>query len=120
MNVDNGLEYLLDLDGEILVQENGYWIKIEARLLDEPTRECPHGIKYSLTLHDNSGERVLGFDNAHPIKTRKHGRYIARKIVYDHKHTNSSDKGTPYTFESAGQLLEDFFDEVDKMLSEKK
>ena len=81
---------------------------------------------YTLSLHDalpiydSSGERVLGFDNAHPIKSKKRGRYIARKIVYDHKHTHSSDEGTPYTFESAEQLLEDFFAEVDKILMEKK
>jgi hypothetical protein len=28
---DIGLETLLDLDGSILEQEGGYWIKIEAR-----------------------------------------------------------------------------------------
>lgn len=41
MSTDKGLDYLLDLDGQILAQEDGSWIKIEARLLDEPTKECP-------------------------------------------------------------------------------
>lgn len=120
MNVDNGLQYLLDLNGEILVQEDGSWIKIEVQLLNEPTKECPHGIKYCLTLHDRSGERILGFDNAHPIKTRKRGRFIGRKIVYDHQHNHPADKGVPYTFESAEQLLSDFFTEVDKVLKKEK
>jgi hypothetical protein len=30
--------------------------------------EKPHGPDYSLTLHDGDGERLLGFDNAHPIR----------------------------------------------------
>ena len=119
MSIDKGLQYLLDLDGTILFQEDGSWIKIEARLLDEPSKEYPHGIKYCLTLHDRSGGRILGFDNAHPVKTRKRGRFIARQIVYDHKHTHSTDKGIPYTFESAEQLLNDFFAEVDKKLNKK-
>ncbi len=120
MSTDDGLTYLLDLDGEILGQEGGYWIKIEARKLDQPTKECPHGIKYCLTLHDKSGERVLGFDNAHLIKTKKQGRFTGRSVVYDHVHKNVNDKGQPYTFESAEQLLSDFFAEVDKYLKAKK
>ncbi len=114
------MKYLLDLDGEILVQEMGCWVKIEARQIEKPTKQCPHGIKYSLTLHDKSGKRLLGFDNAHPVKTRKRGRFIGRKIVYDHMHTNSSDDPVPYIFESAEQLLSDFFIEVDRILKEMK
>jgi hypothetical protein len=45
---------------------------------------------------------------------------IGRNIVYDHKHLNPSDKGTPYAFESAEQLLADFFREVDKIISRMK
>jgi hypothetical protein len=67
-------------------------------------------------LHDGSGKRLLGFDNAHPVKTKKRGRFKARKIVYEHVHKNSSDEAEPYVFESAGQLVEDFFAEVDKVL----
>ncbi len=64
MSNDKSLEYLLALDGEVLVQEGGYWVKIEARQMAR-SREVRHGIRYSLTLHDSSGVRVLGFDNAH-------------------------------------------------------
>ena len=120
MSKDKGLEYLLDLDGEILTQDKGCWIKIEARKLAKVTWDCPHGVKYSLTLHDRYGKRLLGFDNAHPVKTRKRGRFTGRRIAYDHKHMNPGDKGIPYVFESAEQLLTDFFIEVDKVLIEMK
>jgi hypothetical protein len=33
--------------------------------------EKPHGIDYSLTLHGPDGERLVGFDNAHPVAKRK-------------------------------------------------
>jgi hypothetical protein len=118
MSKDQGLDYLLELDGEILAQERGYWIKVEARKLAKPTKDCPHGIRYCLSLHASSGKRVLGFDNAHPLVTRKRGRYSGRQIFYDHKHTNPDDKGTPYVFESAEQLVTDFFSAVDKFLGE--
>lgn len=120
MSKDKGLDYLLDLDGEILAQEKGCWIKIEARKLQKVTQECPHGVRYSLTLHDRYGKRLLGFDNAHPVKTRKRGRFTGRRIAYDHKHTNPGDKGTAYVFESAEQLIADFFVEVDAILKAMK
>jgi len=118
MSNDKGLDYLLDLDGEILVQDAGYWVKIEARRLKKPTTECPHCIKYSLTLHNKFGERILGFDNAHPIMVKQPGRFSGRVVVYDHMHDSSSGEVLPYLFDSAEQLVTDFFCEVDKFLSE--
>jgi hypothetical protein len=53
------LDFLLDLDGEVIVQDRGYWVKIEARRRN-PSPQVPHGIDYSLTLHDKYGKRVLG------------------------------------------------------------
>ena len=44
MSKDKGLDYLLDLNGEILAQESGYWVKIEANKLAQATREYPHRI----------------------------------------------------------------------------
>ena len=53
---DIGLEAFLDLDGSILEQEGGYWMKIEARRV--PVSEhLLHGIRYSLTLHDKCRRR---------------------------------------------------------------
>jgi hypothetical protein len=34
----------------------------------DTTPEQPHGLRYSLTLHAGSGERLVGFDNAHPVQ----------------------------------------------------
>ena len=116
MSKNQGLDYLLDLDGEILAQDYGCWVKINARILQKVSKEFPHCVKYSLTLHDRYGKRLLGFDNAHLIKTGKRGRFIGRTVAYDHKHMSPDDEGVPYVFESAEQLLADFFAEVDKVL----
>lgn len=70
MHGDPVIETLLDLDGSILEQGGGYWIKIDAaRIPGSP--EVPHGIRYSLTLHEPYGRRILGYDNAHAVKPPK-------------------------------------------------
>ena len=108
---DENLETLLQLNGEVFPMDNGYWSKFEAHRVP-PDQHIPHGIKYSLTLHDSYNRRVLGFDNAHAVKP-KIKRYGARKITWDHKH--HVEKVLPYEYESAGQLLEDFWVAVDKI-----
>jgi hypothetical protein len=108
------LEYLLDLHGEIYPMDNGHWTKFEVNKV-KPTEAIPHGIKYSLTLHDRYGKRVLGFDNAHGIKLRK-GKFGAKKTTWDHEHQKAIVKN--YEFESPGQLLEDFWAAVDKYLGD--
>ena len=82
------------------------------------TAERPHGIRYSLTLHDKYGTRVLGYDNAHAVKPPKKFKFAGRRLPYDHRHRTSSDRGVPYAFESAYRLLEDFFAEVDRAIKE--
>jgi len=109
---DTALENLLDLDGEIFPMENGYWTKFEAFKV-EPTLQIPHGVKYALTFHDQNNIRILGFDNAHAFKPKKK-KYGARKVTWDHKH--KMNKVAPYEFESASQLLEDFWAAVDEIL----
>ena len=111
-----GLDTLLELHGEILVQDGGYWVKIEARTV-EPTEGIPHGIRYSLTLHDPKGTRVLGYDNSHAVAAPKKG-FAGRRLEYDHVHRHSRDKGVAYEFASAEELLKDFFEEVDRVLKE--
>ena len=81
---DIGLDTLLDLDGSILEQEGGYWIKIEARLVP-PSDPAQHGIRYSLTLHDKYGTRVLGYDNAHAVKPPKKFKFAGQRLPYDHR-----------------------------------
>lgn len=109
---DETLETLLDLDGEIFPMENGYWTKFEATRIAR-SQHAPHGIKYSLTLHDRNGMRILGFDNAHAFKPKrkKHG---SRKTTWDHKHKRSIV--SPYELESASQLLKDFWTEVYRVI----
>ncbi len=117
MRRDHGIDTLIDLHEQIIEQNGGYWIKIEAWKV-EATEEIPHGIRYCLTLHEPYGKRILGYDNAHAIKPPKKFKYAGRKLTYDHKHRHVSDKGVPYEFQSADQLLADFFAEVDQVLKE--
>lgn len=105
------LEYLLNLDGEIYPYENGHWIKFEARRV-EVSKEIPHGIKYSLTLHNKHNQRVIGYDNAHAISSNK--KYGAKKITYDHIHKR--ERVINYEFESASQLITDFWNTVDEYI----
>ena len=109
---DPGLETLLELDGEVFPMENGYWTKIEAHRVS-PSDQIPHGIRYSLSLHDRNGQRVLGFDNAHRVKPKRKN-FRARKVTWDHKHVES--KIEVYEFDSAGQLMKDFWAAVDEIL----
>lgn len=116
MKSDVGLETLLELSGTEYTEENGYWYRLDAWVV-EATSERPHGIRYNLTLHDNFNQRILGFDNAHAIYVNEGGRFNGFIMKYDHKHTSINDKGTPYEFESAEQLLNDFFKEVNSILN---
>jgi len=111
-HIPNGLIYLLDLDGEMIHLDNGYWVKFEAKEVRK-TPEMPHGLKYSLTLHDSTNTRILGFDNAHAVKSKKR-QFQARKLEWDHKH--DEDQVSVYSFKDAGQLVEDFWKAVEKIL----
>ena len=107
-----GLDILLQLNNEIFPMENGHWTKIEVRTV--PVREhIPHGIKYSLTLHSPANVRILGYDNAHGVKPRKK-KYGAKRVAWDHRHKINVIE--PYEFEGAGQLLEDFWADVERIL----
>ena len=119
MREDYGIANLLDLHDQIIDQGEGYWVKIEA-LRVGVTPDIPHGVRYSLTLHEPYGKRILGYDNAHAVKLPKKFKYAGRRLTYDHKHRHISDKGVPYEFQDAQQLLIDFFNEVDRVLKEAK
>lgn len=92
--------------------DNGFWTKIEAWQV-EPSDHVPHGIRYSLTLHNRQNHRVLGFDNAHGIRVGR--RFQARRLAWDHRH--QQEKVMPYDFKSAAQLLEDFWESVDNAIN---
>ena len=65
---DPTLDVLLDLDGQVLVvdPEGGHWVRFVVTRVPVSS-EKPHGIDYSLTLHGPEGERLVEFDNAHPV-----------------------------------------------------
>lgn len=116
---DTGLVYLLGLDGNIEVQnDDGYWVKMEVSRV-AVTVERPHGIKYSLTLHAPDNTRLIGFDNAHGVKPGgSHFKHAGKKYPYDHQHRHVKDEGVLYEFDTAYQLLNDFYAEVDRVLKE--
>ncbi len=58
-------------------------------------------------------------DNAHGIKMPKKGSYAGR-MVYDHLHRTPYDKGYPYEFLSAAQLIEDFFNKCDEVIEQRE
>lgn len=120
MNVrapDYGLEFLLGFNGRIHHLEKGYWLKFEiARVKTSPER--PHGLSYSFTLHAPDGKRLVGFDNAHDVPPRG-SRFKRRASVTDHWHRTEKDRGRPYAFRDAETLIDDFFDEVERVLRER-
>jgi len=69
---DLAVEYFLELDGTVHFVDGKckYRVKITAKRTDV-TPERPHGLSYSLTLHNEKYERILGFDNAHPVPANK-------------------------------------------------
>jgi Family of unknown function (DUF6516) len=112
---DPSLDTLLQLDGETFVMEDSFWVKFEVKQVPA-TPEKPHGLDYSLTLHGGNGERLLGFDNAHPIREGT-GPGARTRIEYDHKHRGEQVRF--YEYVDAVSLLTDFWTEVDRILNER-
>ena len=110
---DPALDTLLDLHGQTLfVDEIGHWVKfIVLRTEVVPSR--PHGLSYSLTLHAPDGTRLVGFDNAHPVRERR-GPGTRKRSESDHRHRLRSIR--PYDYMDSATLLADFWNEVDKVL----
>ena len=117
MKRDPSLDALLDLDGQVLVidPDTQHWVRFVVRRVTA-TEVKPHGLDYSLTLHGPDGERLVGFDNTHPVKGRSEpgGRTGA---AYDHKHRLKAVR--PYEYQDAATLLADFWKTVDAVLREK-
>jgi len=109
---DPTLDVFLDLDGQVLVvdPEGGHWVRFSVtRVPVSP--EKPHGIDYSLTLHGPEGERLVGFDNAHPVARQRRGE------PQDHRHRLRTIR--PYDYRDAVTLLGDFWETVDAVLRER-
>ena len=113
---DPGLDTLLDLHGETLfVDDAGHSVKFVV-VRTEGTAERPHGLSYSLTLHAPDGARLVGFDNAHPMRERR-GPGGGQRAEHDHRHRLRTTR--PYEYEDAATLLADFWKEVDQVLRER-
>lgn len=117
LSADHGLEFLLAFNGRIHHLERGYWLKFDIARV-EITPERPHGLSYSFTLHAPDSTRLVGFDNAHHVRARE-ARFKRRGMFTDHWHTTDKDPGRPYVFEDAETLIDDFFDEVERVLRER-
>jgi hypothetical protein len=115
---DASLDTLLDLDGQVLVldERGGYWVKFEVKRV-LATKQRPHGLDYSITLHGNGNERLVGFDNAHPVR-QSAGPGGKGKTAFDHKHRIRTIR--PYEYRDAATLLADFWAEVDAVLKERQ
>ena len=114
---DHGLEFLLAFNDRIHHLEKGYWLKFEIVRVAVTTGR-PHGLSYSFTLHGPDGARLIGFDNAHDVPPRG-SRFKRRGKTTDHWHRTEKDTGRPYAFKTAERLLDDFFDEVERVLGER-
>ncbi len=107
--IDYELEFLLSLHSSEFRFESGYRIKLEARIA-RATAGRPHGIKYSLTLHDPRGRRIYGLDNAHKA---------GRRREFDHRHVYGSGRIAGYAYRGPAELLEDFYREVERILRDR-
>src|SRR3990172_4830747 len=91
---DEGLDRFLDLDGFLAEVGGGFWVKIVARRV--PPDACrPHGVSYTLTLHDPGGRRVFGIDNAHVVGLTR-GPAGRSSAVGDHQHRGGAVRGYSY------------------------
>ena len=112
---DYELECLLRFNGAKFFRDDGCWYQIEVKFT-ESTPGRPHGLSYSMTLHDKYNNRVFGIDNAHGYDFKKN-RFSGRRVVYDHKH--QEEKVFPYDFLSPERLIEDFFKGCDDYIEGK-
>ena len=113
---DPSLSVLLDLDETTIGVGNRYWVRMKAWVI-EPDEMRPHGVRYELSLHDASNRRIIGFDNAHPVK-HPGGRFVKQPRTYDHLHRGPTDAGVPYSYTTAGKLVGDFWKAVFEALEE--
>ncbi len=117
MGEDDELELLLSFDGASYEAADGYVVEFTVkRTAIAPTH--PHGIAYALVFRPASGEPHVRFDNAHQVD-RPGGRFVKGQTAYDHWHRDERDPGRPYSFTTTNRLLEDFWAEVKRVMTEK-
>ncbi len=107
------------IDGQKLAvdEEGRYWVEFRAKTV-KPSPERPHGLNYALTLYDRqTGERLVGFDNAHAVASTK-GPGGKKRRKHDHRHRLRTIQ--PYDYQDAATLVGDFWSTVDSVLKEKE
>jgi hypothetical protein len=112
---EEALERFLDLDGFLAEVGGGFWVKVIARRVP-PAEHRPHGLSYSLTLHEPGGRRVFGIDNAHLVRVAKGP---AGRTVGTHDHLHRGDAVHRYSFRDPDTLIADFWREVEAVLKQK-
>ena len=65
-----------------------------------------------------TGRDWSAFDNAHDVPA-KGSRFKRRGETTDHWHRTQNDPGRPYRFKDAETLIEDFFNEVERVLHDR-
>jgi hypothetical protein len=64
--LDEPMRRLLDYDHRRYWLVNGWSVRLRIAEVEVSVAR-PRGIKYSFTLHDVDGTRLLGYDNAHGV-----------------------------------------------------
>ena len=100
------LACLIDL-ARVWPMPNGWQAVIRAELCDA-TSGRPYGLSYALILQDETGERLLGFDNSHGFDG------ASDDDPFDHEHRFGTEgQCFQYQFISPEELVRDFFDRVE-------
>jgi len=82
---------------EKAIDELGNIVEVKMWRLLKPSKDKPHGYKYSLA-YIAGGRRVIGYDNAEGKGDHKH--YGAREL--------------PNSFTTLRRLVQDFFSDIEK------
>jgi len=110
-----GWDYILDLHRRKIGYDNGFWVTMRVTRVT-PTEGRPHGLKYALTLHDQNDDRILGYDNSHPVDVATGpAKKSHRPTRFDHIDQRGKPS-IPYEFTTPYKLVEDFFAHVETIL----
>lgn len=92
----------------------GCWVALRVKRVPASAAK-PHGIDYSLALIGPRDERLVCYDNAHPVKA---GRAAGRKKSKAGDHRHIRDRVRPYAYSDAETLMRDFWADVERVLKE--
>ncbi|WP_343313503.1 hypothetical protein AAIB41_00130 [Brucella sp. BE17] len=105
----HGLDYSLTLHASRFTLHASRFTLHASRFTLHASRFTLHASRF--TLHGPSGDRLVGFDNSHPVGRGRRGEPM------DHRHRLQTMK--PYAWEDATTLLADFWKAVDAVLKER-